>query len=130
MRLRRTQNPERELAKAIAKRGVRTLATVKTLRATGETRADGIADEFELLLSFATDQGSAPIQAVVRQFMSRPKLAGVEAGQPVEVVYDPLDPAKLLVLGSPKYRIYDGTAVAVEQVDRAGATSWNARSGS
>jgi hypothetical protein len=76
--LRRREDPERELAKAIAERGVRTLATVKTMRATGKARGDGMADEFELLLSVAAEEGSAPMQAVVRQFMTRPKLAGVE----------------------------------------------------
>jgi hypothetical protein len=108
-RFRRTPDPERDLAKAIATRGVRTTATAESVRPTGQTR-EGVAAELELRLRFDDEAGN-PVTAVVRQFMNDVTRTGLADGEPASISYDRDDPQRVVVWGSPKYVIIDGVAV-------------------
>src|SRR5690242_9193750 len=112
---RRSHDPERELAKAIATRGVRATATIESLRPTGQTR-DGGAAELELRLRF-TDEAGVAVVAVARQYMNDVTRTGLADGEPASISYDRDDPQQVVVWGSPRYVVVDGVAVPRAQVE-------------
>jgi hypothetical protein len=92
---------EKDLAKAIAKRGAPGQATITAMTATGQTRAGEAAREIEF--SLRMEVAGATYEPVVRQFMNDLTLTGLAPGEPVSVMYDRDDPALLIVMQSPKY---------------------------
>ena len=110
----RDKDPERELAKAIAKRGVQAQARIESMHETGETRGGGVSKEIELRLSF-TPAGGSPAQVTVRQFLNDLTLTGLAPGEPASISYDRDDPTKVVIWGSPKYRIAEpGVPVRID----------------
>jgi hypothetical protein len=95
-------NPEAELAKALAKRGVMGRATVVSMRETGNERK-GVAKEIEFVLDLQVpDQGT--VRVTTSQYMNRYTLHELAAGEPARVMYDREDPQKVLVKGHARYR--------------------------
>lgn len=92
---------ERDLAQAIAKRGVPGQAMITAMSPTGRARSDGAAREIEFSLRLET--AGIVYEPVVRQFMNDLSLTGLAPGEPVNVMYDRDDPAILIVMQSPKY---------------------------
>ncbi len=92
----RRKDPDRELARAIAKRGRQARAVVESIDTSGE-RA-------RMRLSF-TPEGGAPVLVDVEQAMPKQTLVGLEPGRPASIMYDADDPQKVVVLGSPHYRV-------------------------
>jgi hypothetical protein len=119
---RRKQDPERELADAIGKRGLAARAEIEAARATGATRDDGVGRELELTLTFATRDG-VPVRAVVRQYFNELTAVGMEAGEAAEVMYDREDPQRVIVMSSARYKFVDGQLVEVVDPKRRGADS-------
>jgi len=98
----RKPNPEAELAKALAQRGVPGRATVVSMRETGNER-DGIAKEIEFVLDLEVrDQGT--VRVATSQYMNRFTLHKLAPGEPARVMYDRDDPEKVLVEGHARYR--------------------------
>ena len=116
----RKPNPEKELAAALAKRGVGGRATVVAMRETGAVRAD-VAREVEFTLDLALPDG-AVVRTVHRQYMNRFTLHGLAPGEPVRVLYDSDDPRTLMVRGHPRFRtdVVGGEIVIVEVQDLDG----------
>ena len=92
----RRKDPVTELARAIAKRGVQGRAVVESIDASG--------DPVRMRLSF-TPEGGAPVLVDVAQRMPKQTLVGLEPGAPASIMYDAEDPQKVIVLGSPHYRV-------------------------
>jgi hypothetical protein len=113
----RKPDPDRERAKAIAKRGVSTRAQIDAVRATGERRG-AVGRELELTLSFTTREG-APVRAVVKQFFNDITATGLDAGEVAEIVYDREEPQTIVVMGSARYRMVDGALVEVVDPKRS-----------
>lgn len=113
----RKPNPGRELAAALAKRGVGGRATVVELHATGATR-DDVAREVEFTLDLALPDGST-VRTVHRQYMNRFTLHGLAPGEPARVMYDRDDPQTIMVRGHPRFRtdVVAGEIVIVEVQD-------------
>jgi hypothetical protein len=113
----RKQDPEAELAKALATRGVRGRATVVSMRETGAER-DGVAKEVEFVLDLAVE-GQGTVRVSTSQFMNRFTLHGLAAGEPARVLYDRDDPQKLMVEGHTRFRteVVAGEIVVVEVAD-------------
>lgn len=102
---------QRELAQAIAERGVRATAAVESMHTTGETDRGGGAREIEFRLRF-TDKSARPVVATVTQFMNDVALTGIAAGEPISISYDRDDPRRIVIWGSPKYVVVEpGVAV-------------------
>ena len=116
----RKQDPQRELAKAIGKRGLGARAEIEASRATGATRDDGVGRELELTLSFATRAGP-PVRAVVRQWFNELTAVGMDAGEAAEIMYDPEDPQRVVVMSSTRYKLVDGQLVEVVDPKRRAA---------
>ena len=110
----RKPDPDRDRAKAIAKRGVGAKAQIEAVRATGETRGDGVGRELELTLAFTTRDG-APYRAVVKQYFNDITATGLEPGEVAEIMYDREEPGTIVVMGSARYRMIDGALVEVVQ---------------
>ena len=110
----RKPDPDRDRAKAIAKRGVGAKAQIEAVRATGETRGDGVGRELELTLAFTTRDG-APYRAVVKQYFNDITATGLEPGEVAEIMYDREEPSTVVVMGSARYRVVDGVLVEVVQ---------------
>jgi hypothetical protein len=109
--LNRKHDPEKELAKALAKRGVPGRATVIAMRETGAER-EGVAREIEFTLAL---EGR---EVTHRQFMNRYTLHGLAPGEPARVLYDREDPTRLIVHGHPRYRTdYKGGELVVIEVE-------------
>lgn len=109
--LSRRRDPNRDLARAIAKRGVRTRGTIDSIQRDGT--------EVTVRLRF-TAQGVAREQTVtVRQTMAPQAQVGLEPGEPVEISYDADAPETVLIWGSPKYRVTE-TGAVVRAVDVEG----------
>ncbi len=113
----RKPNPEKELASALAKRGVAGRATVIEMRETGAVRAE-VAREVEFTLDLALPDGTT-VRTVQRQYMNRFTLHGLAPGEPVRVLYDRDDPRTLMVRGHPRFRtdVVGGEIVIVEVQD-------------
>jgi hypothetical protein len=92
---------EKDLAKAIAKRGVPGEATITAMTPTGQTRGGGEGKEIEF--SLRLEVAGTVYEPVVRQFLNDLSLTGLAPGEPVSVLYDRDDPATLIVMQSPKY---------------------------
>ena len=110
---RRSKDPRLALAAAIAKRGVRVIATVESLQPVPDS------PDWEIALRFSPE-GEAARRAVVRQPFNDVSGAGLAPGEPAEISYDRDDPAVVLVWGSPKVRVVDGVPVPVAPPPRAG----------
>ncbi|MDO8210080.1 hypothetical protein [Conexibacter sp. CPCC 206217] len=119
----RKPNPEKELASALARRGVAGRATVVELRATGATR-DEAAREIEFTLDLALPDGTT-VRTVHRQYMNRFTLHGLAPGEPARVMYDRDDPQTVMVRGHPRFRtdVVAGEIVIVEVQDLDAPTS-------
>jgi hypothetical protein len=113
----RKSNPEKELAAALASRGVSGRATVVAMHATGATR-EQIAREIEFTLDLALPDGTT-VRTVHRQYMNRYTLHGLAPGEPARVLYDRDDPHALMVSGHPRFRtdVVGGEIVIVEVQD-------------
>ena len=109
---RRDADPQKELARAIAARGVRTIATVETMHpSAAEVPTTGAEVDFSLSFDPAG-------RVQVRQAMNHSTLAGVEPGEPVWISYDSEDPARVVIWGSPKYRTAEpGVPVPVPEAE-------------
>jgi hypothetical protein len=92
---------EKDLAKAIAKRGVPGEATITAMTPTGQTRGGEVGKEIEF--SLRLEVAGTVYEPVVRQFLNDLSLTGLAPGEPVSVLYDRDDPATLIVMQSPKY---------------------------
>lgn len=114
---RRKPNPDKELAAALAKRGVGGRATVVAMRETGNVRQE-VAREVEFTLDLALPDGAA-VRTVHRQYMNRYTLHGLAPGEPVRVLYDRDDPQTIMVRGHPRFRtdVVGGEIVIVEVQD-------------
>jgi len=114
---RRSAKHDRELAEALAKRGVAGSATIVAMRPTGATR-DGVAREIEFTLDVELP-GAQPRRVVHRQYMNRFTVHGLAPGEPARILYDRDDPAKLMVRGHPRFRtdVVGGEIVVVEAQD-------------
>jgi hypothetical protein len=129
---RRKDKAEAELAKAIAKRGSPSEATIISMGETGQARAEGVAREVEFELSFTTAEG-APVRVVTRQFMNDITLTGLAPGEPARILYDRDEPTRVIVQQSPKYVLarnpnmaFDGKpviAVLAAEAERLGLTN-------
>jgi hypothetical protein len=114
--LNRKPDPEKELAKALAARGVPGRATVIAMRETGAER-EGVAREIEFTLALPAAGG----EVTHRQFMNRYTLHGLAPGEPARVLYDRDDPARLSVMGHPRFRTdYKGGELVVVEVEDLG----------
>lgn len=119
---------EKDLAKAIAKRGAPGQAMITAMSATGQTRSGGAAKEIEFRLRL--EVAGTVYEPVVRQFMNDLSLTGLAPGEPVSVLYDRDDPAVLIVMQSPKYvfvhnpdAAFGGpTMIAVPAADTGGSS--------
>lgn len=113
----RKPNPDKELAAALAKRGVGGRATVVAMRETGNVRQE-VAREIEFTLDLALPDG-ATARTVHRQYMNRYTLHGLAPGEPVRVLYDRDDPQTIMVRGHPRFRtdVVGGDIVIVEVQD-------------
>ncbi|HST41750.1 MAG TPA: hypothetical protein VLK58_19680 [Conexibacter sp.] len=113
----RKPNPEKELAAALAKRGVGGRATIVAMRETGSIRQE-VAREIEFTLDLALPDG-ATARTVHRQYMNRYTLHGLAPGEPVRVLYDRDDPQTIMVRGHPRFRtdVVGGDIVIVEVQD-------------
>ncbi|MBS1880210.1 MAG: hypothetical protein JST31_11890 [Actinobacteria bacterium] len=98
----RKENPEKELAKALAVRGRQGRATVVSMRETGNER-DGIAKEIEFTLDLELPEAGST-RVVTSLYMNRYTLHKLAPGEPARVIYDRDDPQKLLVEGHARYR--------------------------
>ena len=108
----RRKSPEWELAKAIAKRGRSARATIESI--------DASAQPVRMRLSF-TPEGGAPVLVDVAQKMPQQTLVGLEPGQPASIMYDAEDPQKVVVMGSPHYRVMEnGSVVRVVDLEQPG----------
>jgi hypothetical protein len=114
---RRKPNPEKELAAALAKRGVGGRATVVAMTETGNER-EQVAREIEFTLDLALPDG-ATVRTVHRQYMNRYTLHGLAPGEPASVLYDRDDPRTIMVRGHPRFRtdVVAGDIVVVEVQD-------------
>ena len=104
----RKKDPAKELAAAIARRGVRTRGTI-----TGMRLLDGI--DYEFTIAFAPE-GQKTRTVIIKQAMPEQTLHGLTRGEPVELSYDRDDPSVAMVWGSPHYRVIEGNVVRVEDV--------------
>src|SRR3712207_5277171 len=94
---RRSKDPTRALAEAIAKRGVRARGTVEALTPTGEI--NGPAREIEFDITFELEGTGEPTRVKFRQWMNDPTLTGLAPGEPVDISYDRDDPTTVMVWG-------------------------------
>ncbi len=101
---------EKDLAKAIGKRGVPGQAMITAMSTTGQTRSDGAAREIEF--SLRLEVAGTTYEPVVRQFMNDLSLTGLAPGEPVSVLYDRDNPAVLIVMQSPKYVFVNNPSAA------------------
>jgi hypothetical protein len=110
-------DPEGDLAKALAKRGVQGRATVVSMRETGNER-DGVAKEIEFVLDLEVPD-SGTVRVTRNQYMNRFTLHGLAAGEPARVMYDREDPQTMMVEGHVRYRtdVVGGEIVVVEVQD-------------
>jgi hypothetical protein len=114
--LNRKPDPEKELAKALAKRGVAGRATVIEMRETGAER-EGVAREIEFTLALP----AAGREFTHRQYMNRYARHGLAPGEPARVLYDRDEPTRVTVLGHPRFRPdYRGGELVVVEVEDLG----------
>ncbi len=105
----RGKDPDKELARAIAKRGRQARATVESIDTSGE--------KARMRLSF-TPKGGTPVLVDVEQAMPRQTLVGLEPGKPASIMYDAEDPQKVVVFGSPHYKVLkSGEVVKIVDLD-------------
>ena len=107
----RRKDPDRELAAAIAKRGVRTRGRIES------SSTEGDRNVFEV--SFATEETGESRTVTIRQRMAPQTLVGLEPGEPVEISYDAENPDAAMIWGSPKYATTERGDV-VRRVDLEG----------
>lgn len=114
---RRRSKRDRELAEALAKRGVGGRATIVSMQPTGATR-DDVAREVEFTLDVELPDRQ-PARVVHRQYMNRFTLHGLAPGEPARILYDRDDPTTLMIRGHPRFRtdVVGGEIVVVEVQD-------------
>jgi hypothetical protein len=108
---------EKDLAKALALRGVQGRATVVSMRETGDER-EGVAKEIEFVLDLEVpDQGTVRVET--SQYMNRYTAHKLAPGEPARVIYDRDDPQTVMVEGHARYRtdVVAGEIVVVEVED-------------
>ena len=113
----RRGDPSKDLARAIATRGVRVRGTVEAIDLTG--------DVAEVRVRFRAEGATADTVTTVRQAMAPQVRIGLEPGAPVTLSYDRDDPGTVLIWGSPRYGTTENGAVVrvvdVEGGEGAGA---------
>lgn len=109
----RRDDPEKALARDIARRGATADAAVRARRDTGASRGRG-SREVELELEFRTAEGER-VLTTVRQHMADAATVGLEPGGTARVMYVRDDPQRVVVLGSADHVIVDGVAVKAER---------------
>jgi len=107
----RRKDPDRELAAAIAKRGVRVRGTIESASMDGERHV------FEV--GFETEDTGERRTVTINQRMAPQTLVGLEPGEPVEISYDSEDPDVAMIWGSPKFATTERGDV-VRRVDLEG----------
>ena len=107
----RRKDPDRELAAAIAKRGVRARGTIESAALDG--------DRHVFSVSFEVGETGEKRTATISQRMAPQTLVGLEPGEPVDLSYDAEDPGTAMVWGSPKYATTERGDV-VRRVDLEG----------
>ena len=107
----RRSDPTRDLARAIATRGVRVRGTVETFDLEGDVAV--------VRVRFRVEGAGADTVVTVRQPMAPQVQVGLEPGAPVSLSYDRDDPNTVLIWGSPLYRTTEEGAV-VRAVDVEG----------
>lgn len=106
----RRKDPTRELAAAIARRGVRARGTIEALSAEGGSH--------RVTVSFLTESGEQ-VTTTILQALAPQALVGLEPGEPVDISYDSEDPATAMIWGSPKFTVTE-TGAVVRKVDLEG----------
>lgn len=111
----------REVAAALAQRGVAGRATVVSMRETGWAR-EGAPREVEFTLALELSD-AGPLHVVHRQVMTRWTGHGLAPGEPVRVLYDSENPQTLTIAGHERLRtdVRDGQIVALELHDLGSA---------
>ena len=107
----RRKDPDRELATAIAKRGVRTRGTLESIARDGDRHVFSVRFEIE--------ETGEQRTATISQRMAPQTIVGLEPGEPVDISYDAKDPGTAMVWGSPKYATTERGDV-VRRVDLEG----------
>jgi hypothetical protein len=108
---------DKDLAKALALRGVQGRATVVSMRETGNER-EGVAKEIDFVLDLEVpDQGTVRVET--SQYMNRFTLHKLAPGEPARVMYDRDDPRTVMVEGHTRYRtdVVGGEIVVIEVED-------------
>jgi hypothetical protein len=106
----RRKDPDKALAGAIARRGVRVRGEILAVSPEGDRHA--------ITVRFAPEGKSARTLTVHQRFNAK-TLVGIEPGQPVSLSYDRDDPAVVLIWGNPRYTTTKQGAV-VRAVDVEG----------
>jgi hypothetical protein len=109
--LSRRADPSRELARAIAKRGVRVRGTVEAFELNGDVAV--------VRVRFRAQGAPADTVTTVTQTMAPQVRVGLEPGAPVTLSYDRSEPETVLIWGSPRYRTTE-TGAVVRVVDIEG----------
>jgi hypothetical protein len=109
--LSRRPDPAKELARAIARRGVRTRGTVETFELAGDVAT--------VRVRFRAEGAAADTVTTVTQAMAPQVRVGLDPGAPVSLSYDRDAPETVLIWGSPRYSVTESGAV-VRVVDVEG----------
>ena len=109
--LSRRADPAKELARAIATRGVRTRGTVEAFELAG--------DAATVRVRFRPAGAAVDTVTTVTQAMAPQTRVGLEPGAPVSLSYDRDAPELVLIWGSPRYATTESGAV-VRVVDVEG----------
>jgi hypothetical protein len=109
--LSRRADPTKELARAIARRGVRVRGTVEAFELAGDVAT--------VRLRFRPQGAAEDTVTTVTQPMAPQVRVGLEPGAPVMLSYDRDDPQTALIWGSPRYRTTE-TGAVVRVVDIEG----------
>lgn len=106
----RKKDPAKELAEAIAKRGVRVRGSIEEFTEEGPLKV--------VTVRFTTQDGEVRSETL-RQAMTPQVATGLAPGEEVEISYDRDDPSVAMIWGSPKYTTTEQGAV-VRRVDSEG----------
>ena len=108
--LSRRPDPAKELARAIARRGVRTRGTIEAFSLAGDVAT--------VRVRFRPEGAAADTIATVTQTMAAQVRVGLEPGAPVTLSYDRDAPETVLIWGSPRYAMTEsGGVVRVVDVE-------------
>jgi hypothetical protein len=107
----RRKDPTRDLARAIATRGVRVRGMVEAFDVEGDVAVARVR--------FRPEGAAADTVVTIRQAMPPQVQVGLEPGAPVSLSYDRDDPTAVVIWGSPLYRTTE-TGAVVRAVDVEG----------